>query len=55
MIVTCGQQNTEMKRADLRLSASDKAPMHWGNYPVIALRTDLLEVAKVSAREGSIR
>lgn len=41
MIVTCGQQNTEMKRADLRLSASDKAPMHWGNYPVIALRTDL--------------
>ena len=43
MVVTCGQQNTEMKRADLRLTASEKAPvyMHWGNYPVIALRTDL--------------
>ena len=43
MVVTCGQQNAEMKRADLRLAASATAPvyMNWGNYPVLALRTDL--------------
>ena len=43
MVVTCGQQNADMKRADLRLAASATAPvyMNWGNYPVLALRTDL--------------
>lgn len=43
MVVTCGQQNADMKRADLKLAASATVPvyMNWGNYPVLALRTDL--------------
>lgn len=43
MVVTCGAQNAEKKRADLQLPASDKAPiyMHIGQYPVLALRTTL--------------
>lgn len=43
MVVTCGAQNAEKKRADLQLPASDKAPvyMHIGQYPVLAMRTTL--------------
>lgn len=51
MVVTAGDQNTTMKRADLKYTAVPVA-MNFGQYPIIALRTTLPSGGKGSGKGG---